>query len=79
MKALRAADEFEALKERISSLDPDASAEGLSVLEIARQFHAAGFIISFEPKIKVTQRSGEKSTMLVTPLFIFLLKLFLHI
>lgn len=50
---------FHSLKERIASRDPDAFAEGLSVLEVAQRFHSAGFAVSFEPKVLVTQTSGE--------------------
>jgi hypothetical protein len=60
MKGLEGSDGFERLKERISSRNPETSAEGVSVLEIARRLHSAGFSISFEPKTYVTQRSGEK-------------------
>lgn len=60
MKALETTEKFHCLKERIGSRDPEASAEGLSVLEVAQKFYSAGLTVSFEPKVYVTQRSGEK-------------------
>jgi hypothetical protein len=59
MTIFETAEKFYCLKERISSRDPETSAEGLSVLEVAKKFHSAGFSVSFEPKVLVTQRSGE--------------------
>lgn len=60
MKGFESAEKFQCLVKRISSRDPETSAEGMSVLEIAEKFHSAGFSVSFEPKVYVTQISGEK-------------------
>src|SRR5436190_15196329 len=59
LQAFEAVENFHSLKERIASCDPDTFAEGLSVLEMAQRFYHAGFSVSFEPKVLVTQRSGE--------------------
>ena len=60
MMALETSEKFHCLKERIGSRDSETSAEGMSVLEIAKKFHFVGFSVSFEPKVYVSQRSGEK-------------------
>ena len=59
MTTFETAEKFYCLKERISSRHPETSAEGLSVLEVSKKFHSAGFSVSFEPKILVTQKYGE--------------------
>jgi hypothetical protein len=59
LRAFETVENFQSLKDRIASRDPDTFAEGLSVLEIAQRFESAGFSVSFDPKVFVTQKSGE--------------------
>jgi len=59
LRAFETAENFQSLKDRIASHDPDTFAEGLSVLEIAQRLESAGFSVSFDPKVFVTQKSGE--------------------
>jgi hypothetical protein len=62
LQAFETVENFHSLKERITSRNPDNFAEGLSVLEIAQRFHSAGFSVSFDPRVLVTQRSGNVHT-----------------
>ncbi|PYS47891.1 MAG: hypothetical protein DMF68_14800 [Acidobacteria bacterium] len=58
LQALREVEGFQGLLRRIKR--SDQFAEGSSVLDVAFQFHSAGFKVTFDPQVMVTLQGGEK-------------------
>lgn len=59
LRAVEGAENFKGLLKRVK--DAEKFAEGESVLEAAFQLYSAGFKVSFDPEVPVTDRDGNQS------------------